>query len=244
MKITAIVCFCGVSMQFFFLSISADGLYDFYSVIVDPFYFHSLIKLTFLASKDFCVYMINKITHGRAWIRNFSSCVQLDISLARSAHLWAIEVNTRREFPYPHVPMYYSLFNKHFTGNAQMKSLISLLWTIPNRKMLTTTLRIWSVGPGIVSITLYFDFLRVYWITVLATETSWTFLLTLPTKYVPLSAWTPEMQSSTFTTSIHSLMISYKLLLRNTWYDKSLKFRERVCSSVLLALLCDWSENS
>ena len=110
--------------------------------------------------------------------------------------------------------------------------------------MLTTTLRIWSVGPGIVSITLYFDFLRVYWITVLATETSWTFLLTLPTKYVPLSAWTPEMQSSAFTTSIHSLMISYKLLLRNTWYDKSLKFRERVCSSVLLAQLCDWSENS
>ena len=87
MKITAIVCFCGVSMQFFFLSISADGLYDFYSVIVDPFCFHSLIKLTFLASKDFCVYMINKIIHGRAWIRNFSSCVQLDISLARSAHL-------------------------------------------------------------------------------------------------------------------------------------------------------------
>ena len=96
----------------FLLSISADGLYDFYLVIVDPFCFHSLIKLTFLASKDFCVYMINKIIHGRAWIRNFSSCVQLDISLARSAHLWAIEVNTRREFPYPHVPMYYSLFNK------------------------------------------------------------------------------------------------------------------------------------
>ena len=47
MKITAIVCFCGVSTQFFFLSTSADGLYDFYSVIVDPFYFHSLIKLTF-----------------------------------------------------------------------------------------------------------------------------------------------------------------------------------------------------
>ena len=144
-------------------------------------------------SQDYCVYMINKIIHGRAWIRNFSSCVQLDISLARSAHLWAIEVNTRREFPYPHVPMYYSLFNKHFTGNAQMKSLISLLSTIPNRKMLTTTLRIWSVGPGIVSITLYFDFSRVYWITVLATETSCTFSLTWPIKYVPLSFWTPEM---------------------------------------------------
>ena len=103
--------------------------------------------------------------------------------------------------------------------------------------MLTTTLRIWSVGPGIVSITLYFDFLRVYWITVLATETSWTFLLTLPTKYVPLSAWTPEMQSSTFTTSIHSLMISYKLLLRNSWYDKSLKNSGKKCV-ILFWLLC------
>ena len=68
MKITAIVCFCGVSTQFFFLSISADGLYDFYSVIVDPFYFHSLIKLTFHVPKDYCVYMINEIIHGRAWI--------------------------------------------------------------------------------------------------------------------------------------------------------------------------------
>ena len=68
MKITAIVCFCGVSTQFFFLSISADGLYDFFSVIVDPLYFHSLMKLTFLASKDFCVYVIKKIIHGRAWI--------------------------------------------------------------------------------------------------------------------------------------------------------------------------------
>ena len=29
-----------------------------------------------------------------------------------------------------------------------------------------------------------------------------------------------------------------------SWYDKSLKFRQRVFSSVLLALLCDWSENS
>ena len=144
-------------------------------------------------SQYYCVYMINKIIHWRAWIWNFSSCVQLNISLSHSAHSWAIEINTRREFPYPHVPMYYSLFNKLFTGNAQIKSLISLLSTIPNRKMLTTTLRIWSVGPGIVSITLYFDFLRVYWITVLAAETSWTFLLTLPTKYVPLSAWTPEM---------------------------------------------------
>ena len=66
MKITAIVCFCGVSTQFFFLSISADGLYDFYSVIVDPLYFHSLMKLTFLASKDFCVYVIKK---NNTWAR-------------------------------------------------------------------------------------------------------------------------------------------------------------------------------
>ena len=59
-----------------------------------------------------CLYDKKKIIHGRAWIWHFSSCVQLDISLARSAYSWAFEVNTRREFLYPHVPMYYSLFNK------------------------------------------------------------------------------------------------------------------------------------
>ena len=35
---------------------------------------------------------------------------QLDISLVRCAHSWAIELNTRREIPYLREPMYYSLY--------------------------------------------------------------------------------------------------------------------------------------
>ena len=47
-------------------------------------------------------YMINKIIHGCLQIWNFSSRVQLDISLVRCAHSCAIE--------YPmYAPMYYSL---------------------------------------------------------------------------------------------------------------------------------------
>ena len=41
---------------------------------------------------------------------NFSSRVQLDISLVRCAHSRAIELNTPREIPYLRAPMYYSLF--------------------------------------------------------------------------------------------------------------------------------------
>ena len=43
-------------------------------------------------------------------IWNFSSRVRLDISLVRCAHSWAIELNTRREFPYLRASMYYSIF--------------------------------------------------------------------------------------------------------------------------------------
>ena len=45
-------------------------------------------------------YMINKIIHGCLQIWDFSSRVQLDISLVCCAHSCAIELNTRREIPY------------------------------------------------------------------------------------------------------------------------------------------------
>ena len=35
--------------------------------------------------------------------------VQLNKSLVRCAYSWAIELNTRREIPYLHAPMYYFL---------------------------------------------------------------------------------------------------------------------------------------
>ena len=43
-------------------------------------------------------------------VYNFSSRVQLDISLVRCANSRAIELNTRRLIPYLRTPMYYSLF--------------------------------------------------------------------------------------------------------------------------------------
>ena len=36
--------------------------------------------------------------------------VQLNISLVRCAHSWAIELNTRREIPNLRTPMHYSLY--------------------------------------------------------------------------------------------------------------------------------------
>ena len=48
--------------------------------------------------------MINKIIHGCLWIWNFSSLVQLDISLVRGAHSLAIKWNTRIEIPYLRAP--------------------------------------------------------------------------------------------------------------------------------------------
>ena len=44
----------------FFLSLSANALYDFYSGIIDLFYFHLLVK----SVKGYCVFMINKIING------------------------------------------------------------------------------------------------------------------------------------------------------------------------------------
>ena len=69
------------------------------------FYFHSLSRKSY-----YCVNMINKTIHGCLQIWNFSSRVQLDIWLVRSAHSWAIELNTQREIPYLRTPMYYSLY--------------------------------------------------------------------------------------------------------------------------------------
>ena len=63
----------------------------------------------FFSVKGYCGYMINKIIHGCLQIWNFSSRVQLDISLVRCAHSWAIELNTRREIPYLRAPTYHSL---------------------------------------------------------------------------------------------------------------------------------------
>ena len=65
LKIMPIVCFCSVSTRFFIMRLGANTLYDIYSGIVDPFYFHSLVQL-FLSIKGYCVYTINKIIHGRA----------------------------------------------------------------------------------------------------------------------------------------------------------------------------------
>jgi len=42
------------------------------------------------------VYIINRILHTRPWIWISSSRVQPDISLVRCAHLWDIELTTRR----------------------------------------------------------------------------------------------------------------------------------------------------
>ena len=52
------------------------------------------------------------IIHGCSEIWNFSSRVQLDISLVRCAHSSDIELKTRREIPYLRAPIYYSLFKR------------------------------------------------------------------------------------------------------------------------------------
>ena len=64
-----------------------------------------------LSVKGCCVYMKNKKIHGCLKIWNFSSRVQLEISLVHCALSWAIELNTRREIPYLSAPMYYSPSN-------------------------------------------------------------------------------------------------------------------------------------
>ena len=97
------------STHFFMLRVSANALYDCYLGIVDSFVFIHRWSRLFSSVKGYYVYMISKIIHGCLYIRNFSSRVQLDISLARCAYSWAIELNTRREIPYLRAPMCYSL---------------------------------------------------------------------------------------------------------------------------------------
>ena len=72
----------------------------FFSGIVDPLIF-IVYKVDFSCQwQVICVYTLNKIMHGRLYIWNFSSRVQFDITLVRCAHLWAIELDTRREIPF------------------------------------------------------------------------------------------------------------------------------------------------
>ena len=102
MKITAIVCFCGVSTQFFFWSISADGPYDFYSVIVDPFYFHSLIKLTFHVLGLLCLYDKQNNTWARVDMKFLFLCSTQYLTLSQRTlvsywdkHSKRISISTR-----------------------------------------------------------------------------------------------------------------------------------------------------
>ena len=46
------------------LKIIADVLYDFFSRIVDPFFFFLFINKDDLSIKSYCIYKINKIIHG------------------------------------------------------------------------------------------------------------------------------------------------------------------------------------
>ena len=74
-------------------------------------HFEKCIKAASSCKKD--VYIINKITHGCLEIWNFSSRVQLDISLVCCTHWWGIEMNSRWEIPYLRVPMH-ELFSIHY----------------------------------------------------------------------------------------------------------------------------------
>ena len=74
------------SRHFFISSLSANAHYNFYSGIVDPFYFHSLIKSTFLSSKRLLCLHDNRNNTCCSWIWNFSSHVQLDSSRVSAAN--------------------------------------------------------------------------------------------------------------------------------------------------------------
>ena len=58
-------CFCNRdSTHFSILGVSANALYDCYSVIVDSFVFIHKFGRLFFSVKGYCVYMINKVIHG------------------------------------------------------------------------------------------------------------------------------------------------------------------------------------
>ena len=48
------------------------------------------------------VYIINRMLHGRLEIRNFSSCVEKNISLVHCAHSWNIFQQLKRNFVFLH----------------------------------------------------------------------------------------------------------------------------------------------
>ena len=77
---------------FFFLGLSANAPYDFYSGIVESFIFYSLIKSTFLVSKGLLC-LFDK--QNNSWL-----LVDMKFLFSRS---------TRREIAYRHTLMYYSL---------------------------------------------------------------------------------------------------------------------------------------
>ena len=106
------------------------------------FCFHSSLKSTFLDNKGLmCLYD----KQNRTWLlvdMKFLSRVQLDISLVRCAHSWAIEVNlTRREFLYLRATMYYSLYIRLRTMCLVSRLFLSTIppqkipWQILNRLM-------------------------------------------------------------------------------------------------------------
>ena len=76
------------------------------------FYFHSLIKSTFLVSKGlFRLYDKQNDTWLIVDVKFFFSCSTRHLRLVRCAHSWAINLNTRREIPYLRVLIYYSISN-------------------------------------------------------------------------------------------------------------------------------------
>ena len=119
-KATPIVCFCNGS-TYSILSLIADALFDFFWRIVKPItsFFK---KLTFLPSKGLlCLHDKKNNRWSLAEMKLLFSCLSryqeiitiyillLDTLLVRCFHSWDSELNTGREVPYQHDPMYYSL---------------------------------------------------------------------------------------------------------------------------------------
>ena len=115
LKFTTIVVFV-INIQRIFPSQELAPTHSTIVIQVLSIHLFSFIhKSAFLFSKGLlCLYY--KQNNRRLLVdMEFSSRVQLDISLVRCAHSLAIELNTRREIPYLRAPMYCSLFQDlHF----------------------------------------------------------------------------------------------------------------------------------
>ena len=86
--------FFEVTQRIFFLGLSANAPYDFYSGIVESFIFYSLIKSTFLVSKGLlCLYD----KQNNSWL-----LVDMKFLFSRS---------TRREIPYRHTHVLFNNIN-------------------------------------------------------------------------------------------------------------------------------------